>query len=291
MAIRHSDSMTTANAFQPLPAPRPLPAWAHECACGFLYWLLFLLALEPDNLLRANQSGYPLALGHEVVRIAGASLLGASVTPILLALTRRFPVLGAERWRHALIHSLGAAGLSVALILASCLLAAWAFSGQSLPSLAELQVELVANGLLLVYALLAFVAIAHAVQFLQRTAAARAEIAPAPYLSRIPIKTRGRSSSLELANVDWIETQGNYLALHVGPAAHLVRESLVAFEAKLDPSRFVRIHRRAIVALDRIRDLQPVANGDATLGLIDGQELRVSRSYRKAVAEKWLERG
>lgn len=283
--------MTTANVFEPLLAPRPLPAWARECAYGFLYWLLFLLALEPDNLLRANQSGYPLALDREVVRITVAALLGASVTPILLALTRRFPVLGAGRWRHAVIHSLGAAGLSVVLILVSCLLAAWVFYGQWLPSFAELQMELVANGLLLVYALSAFVAIAHAVQFLQRTAAARPEIAPAPYLLRIPIKTRGRSSSLELASVDWIETQGNYLALHVGPAAHLVRESLVTFEAKLDPSRFVRIHRRAIVALDRIRDLQPVANGDATLRLIDGPELRVSRSYRKAVAEKWLGRG
>ncbi len=91
---------------------------------------------------------------------------------------------------------------------------------------------------------------------------------------------------LELANVDWIETQGNYLALHAGPAVHLIRETSVRFEARLDPRRFVRIHRRTIVALDRIRDVAALSNGDASLRLNDGTELRMSRGFRDAVLEK-----
>jgi DNA-binding LytR/AlgR family response regulator len=88
-----------------------------------------------------------------------------------------------------------------------------------------------------------------------------------------------------IETVDWIETQGNYLALHVGAATHLIRETSVAFEAKLDPARFVRIHRRTIVAVDRVRELSPLLNGDAVVRLTDGRELKVSRGYRAMVRQ------
>jgi DNA-binding LytR/AlgR family response regulator len=94
------------------------------------------------------------------------------------------------------------------------------------------------------------------------------------------VKTRGRVTLVELDDVDWIETQGNYLALHVGSAVHLIRESHARFEEGLDPARFARIHRRMIVAVDRIGDIAPLGAGDAALRLKDGTELRVSRSFR-----------
>lgn len=106
---------------------RHVQQWLRKTGYGFLYWVAFLLVLEPDNVLRASQSGHPLALSHEVLRIIAAALLGASVTPILLTLTRRFPVLGPGRLRHALMHSAGAAGLALGLVLASCFVAAWGF--------------------------------------------------------------------------------------------------------------------------------------------------------------------
>ena len=284
--------MLNANLFERISKTHAIAKWLREGGYGFVYWLMFLLVLEPDNLLRASRAGHPLALGHEVLRIIAAALLGAAVTPVLLGLTRRFPILGPKRWRRVLLHSAGAAGLALALILASCILAAWGFYGTWLPSLEDVWSEFVGNGLLLVYALGALSAIAHAVYFFYRVGDAPRDVAvvaasAARYLSRVAIKTRGHQSFLDIASVDWIETQGNYLALHVGAAAHLIRETSVAFETQLDPVRFGRIHRRVIVAIDRIRDLRPVANGDADLRLRDGQELRVSRNFRKSLAEKW----
>jgi len=274
--------------FDQQPHPRrPLPRRIRELAHGFFYWLAFLLVLEPDNVLRASQAGQPLGFGHEFLRITAAALLGASAMPSLLKLTRRFPVLGPGRWRHALYHAAGAAGLALGLIVMSCFLAAWGFEGKWLPSSIEIRDELVSNWLLLVYALAAFTAIAHAVHFFQRGAVPPATSMPEQRLTRIPVKSRGRLSFLDVASIDWVETQGNYLALHAGPAVHMIRETLVKFEAELDASRFVRVHRRMIVAVDRIREMRPVANGDAILLLRDGSELRASRSYREAIREKW----
>jgi hypothetical protein len=279
--------MVILNISRRLPALPPLPGRLVEIGYGFVYWLLFLLVLEPDNALRAQQAGHPLAVGQEVLRIVVAALLGATSTPALLALTRRFPLFGPGRLRHALVHSVGTTALAFGLIVASCFLAAWGYERRWLPSLTEIHSELVGNWLLLIYALFALTGIAHLVRRSTKSVGYAAPLPEPAYVARVPVKTRGRQGFVAMEDVDWIETQGNYLALHVGSGVHMIREASIAFEARLDPRRFVRIHRRAIVAIDRIRDLQPVTNGDATLRLADGQELRASRRYRKVLAVRW----
>lgn len=288
--------MSSPRSINPYLAIATWPGWTREATLGFVYWVAFLLVLEPDNLLRASQAGHPLRLGNEVMRILVASLLGAAVTPALLSFSRRFPMNGPTRVRNALIHSLGMSGLALLLIVVSCFLAAWGFYGMWLPSLADIESELVSNWLLLIYALAALTALAHAGRrFRQRTDRQRAEppairaVSP-DYLAHVEVKARGRTRFVNLQEVDWVETQGNYLALHVGETTHLIREASIAFEAKLDPARFLRVHRRAIVALDRIKEMQPVTNGDALLRLVNGQELRASRRYRKILAQRWRER-
>lgn len=271
-----------------LPTLKPLPRGVREVVFGFFYWVFFLLVLEPDNVLRASRAGYTLAIGHEALRIAGASLLGATVTPIVVMLARRFPVRGTARLHHGLLHLGAATGLAFALVVTSCFAAAWGFYGEWLPSSADLITALVSNWLLLVYALCALTAIVHAAQWLYGREQPQARNPDsATYLSCVPVKSRGRTSIVELQDIDWIETRGNYLALHAGTTVHMIREASIAFEARLDPARFLRIHRRVIVALDRIKDLQPITNGDSMLRLLDGQELRASRSYRKAIHEHW----
>ena len=94
---------------------------------------------------------------------------------------------------------------------------------------------------------------------------------------------------MEQGSIDWLETQGNYLALHSGSNRQLVRRTLTDFETELDMSRFIRIHRRTIVAIDRIEEMKPLANGVAMLRLRDGHELRMSRSYRDEVVRRWAE--
>ncbi|MDE2154440.1 MAG: LytTR family transcriptional regulator [Xanthomonadaceae bacterium] len=266
---------------------RVLPAWVCQVTLGFLYWIAFLLVLEPDNVLRARQAGHPLTWPLETLRIGVAGLLGAPTATLLLYLTRRFPVTGSRILRHATFHLAAAAVLSVLLILISCVLVAWALKHEWVPDLADLSSNLTSNGLLLVYALCSLSALAHVIDFIPRHTMPSGAQTKHHHLDRVTVKQRGRISVIHLIDVDWIETLGNYLALHVGASVHLIRETSVAFEAKIDPALFVRIHRRAIVAIDRIKDLQPIANGDALLRLTDGQELNVSRSHRKTLVERW----
>ncbi len=276
------------------------PAWSIDwrippermrvCVFGFLYWLCFLLALEPGNLLNASQAGSLPSFPHEVLRIGVAALLGAVATAIPALLTEKLPVAGAAWARRALIHAAGAAGLAFVLILVSCVLAAWILQGMWLPAAGDIQAQLVGNWLLLTYALGALTAILHAAGHLKNTSvpAVPAPIAAlAAPLNNVCIKTRSGTLAVGLADVIWIESQGNYLALHTRVGSHLVRDTLSAFEARLDPARFVRIHRRVIVAVDRIAAIQPTGNGDALASLVDGQELRVSRSHRAAVTARW----
>ena len=82
-----------------------------------------------------------------------------------------------------------------------------------------------------------------------------------------------------------MKTPGNYLALHVGSASHLrPRKPRMRLEPWLDPACFARIHRGAIVAVDRIREMKSLGAGDASLHLKDGTELRLSRNYRERLA-------
>lgn len=277
-----------------------LPGWLASLFYGFVFWLVFLLVLEPDNVLRASQQGYALPFGPEVARIVVAALLGAVATPLLMLLTNRFPVVGAHRWRHVAIHLAGNACLAWVLIVASCFLAAWGYKRQLVPPLAYVRDQLTSNWTLLVFALCAFTAIVHMVRFVRHTNEERAVVpdipdagdigvADAERVARIPIKTGGRLRFVDQANVDWMETQGNYVALHAGTSVQLLRRTLTDFETELETGRFVRIHRRMIVAVDRIQEMKPLPNGDATMRLKNGQELRVSRSYREAVVQTWGE--
>lgn len=109
---------------------------------------------------------------------------------------------------------------------------------------------------------------------------------PARWVDRLVIKKDQRTYMLALSTVAWAESSGNYVMLHAGRETHELRETLTALEARLDPARFVRVHRRIIVAVDAIRELQPWFGGDQVLILRDGTKLRVSRSYREHVAQR-----
>lgn len=106
------------------------------------------------------------------------------------------------------------------------------------------------------------------------------ESARPPHIDRIVVRRDQRTYFVRLADVQWIESSGNYVILHAGKDRHEVRETLSALESRLDPRRFTRIHRRLIVALDAIRELQPWFGGDQVMILQDGTKLRVSRTHR-----------
>ncbi len=100
------------------------------------------------------------------------------------------------------------------------------------------------------------------------------------YLERLVIKEAGRVFFLKAQEIDWLETAGNYVRLHVGQEVHLIRSSLNAMEAGLSPDYFLRIRRSTMVNVNRIKELLPLFNGKYVFVLHDGTRLTSSRRYR-----------
>lgn len=101
------------------------------------------------------------------------------------------------------------------------------------------------------------------------------------YLERLIIKDSGRVFFLKTAEIEWIEAEGNYVALHIGKKQYLFREAISRLETQLDPRRFSRIHRSTMVNLDCVRELQPWFRGDYKVILHDGTELKLSHRFRE----------
>jgi len=112
------------------------------------------------------------------------------------------------------------------------------------------------------------------------------ESAAPAYLERFPVESRGKVQFVDAADVDYIQASGPYAELVAGTRRHLIREPMQDLEERLDPRRFMRIHRSTIVQLDRVDTLLRGAGGDYELQLKDGTRLRVSRSRREEVERR-----
>jgi len=99
------------------------------------------------------------------------------------------------------------------------------------------------------------------------------------YASRFAVKSRGEIYFVRADDIDWIDAEGNYVALHSAGRKHLVRETIKSVEVRLDPARFVRVHRSAIINIDRLKKIQPYFHGEYVVTLHDGTMLTSSRSY------------
>jgi hypothetical protein len=255
---------------------------------AFAFWAAFLLVLEPGNISRAVAMGRQLAIGREFVRIVGAALIGTAAMPVVLYLERRYPVSRLRDLRNAAWLTLGLLALAGLMNLMSSLAAAWGFEGRWLPAAADVRRQLVANWGLLAFALIGLVAIIRVLKSGQaKLPEAAAKNSGPTTVREVIVKSGTRSVRIEMADVDWIEAQGNYVALHVGGRTHLHRQTLKNFAAQLDEARFVRIHRSTVVAVDRITQFRSEINGEATLQLNTGKELRVSKTHRRAAREAW----
>lgn len=101
---------------------------------------------------------------------------------------------------------------------------------------------------------------------------------------RVVVKTAGEILFLKPDEIDWIEAEGDYVKFHAGSRGYLMRETMTQLEARLDPQQFVRIHRSAIVNLDRLQKLSPSFAGEYAVILRDGTKLKLSRGYHARIA-------
>jgi two-component system LytT family response regulator len=100
------------------------------------------------------------------------------------------------------------------------------------------------------------------------------------YALRFTVRDGERYVLVRVADVDWAEASANYVRLHVGPKTYQMRTTMSELERQLDPAQFTRIHRSAIVNLDRIREIRPEWHGEYEVALVTGATLRLSRGYR-----------
>jgi two-component system, LytTR family, response regulator len=127
---------------------------------------------------------------------------------------------------------------------------------------------------------------------LQSPTDAVAQTAPAhprtpEYLERVAVESRGKIQSIPVDQIDYIVQSGPYAELHSNGRRHLIREAMQTLEERLDPNRFMRIHRSMIVRLDLVEALHRGTGGDYEVQLKGGTRVRVSRSRREAL-ERWL---
>ena len=107
------------------------------------------------------------------------------------------------------------------------------------------------------------------------------EGAPRSFAERLVVRDGARIAFVPVAELDRVEADGDYVRLFCGERQHLIRRTMAQMESRLDPERFVRIHRSAIVAVDRIRELRPSFRGEYVVLLHDGTRLNLSRGYRR----------
>ncbi len=105
-------------------------------------------------------------------------------------------------------------------------------------------------------------------------------------LDRLVVKSGGSTRFIRVADIDWIEAAGVYANLHIGGREVLYRAALNELEAKLDPVRFVRIHRSAIVNMESIQHLEPISHGEFEVVLKDGSRPKISRTYRSQLEKR-----
>jgi two-component system, LytTR family, response regulator len=114
-----------------------------------------------------------------------------------------------------------------------------------------------------------------------RAAIARRKVTKSTYLERLAVESRGQVRVVPVDKIDYITADGPYAELHIGAAAFAIRERMHTLEERLDPDAFMRIHRSAIVRIDRIDAFLKKPGGDYAVRLKDGTELSVSRNKRE----------
>lgn len=103
------------------------------------------------------------------------------------------------------------------------------------------------------------------------------------YDRQLHIKDRGTITRVDIDSIDYVEAAGDYMCIHTPDKTHILRATMKTMEKKLDPAKFQRVHRSAIVNFDKVKELHPHSNGEYFLRLEGGGEIKVSRTYKDIV--------
>jgi|tagenome__1003787_1003787.scaffolds.fasta_scaffold20942600_2 LytTr DNA-binding domain len=259
-------------------------------------WLLTVGCVALNTFLSHRIGGHEISASKAIVRALAFCMFWIISLPVLWRLGERFP-LTRENWiRPLAIHLLAA-------VLVGALLVPFRIALDLLPGVGMLPREalftyyaatLPARSVIL-YAV--FLAASQAALFYgdslrhaKLAADLRDKVAELienasgkdrAFHESFTLRESGRIFALPVEQIDWIEAAGNYVSLHVNGRTHLLRETMNAIESKLDPERFVRVQRSAIVQVDRVQELRIIGGGRLAVVLRPGAEIVLGRAGKQ----------
>jgi hypothetical protein len=262
----------------------------------FLAWTAYGVFFASQGFIKQGVSKGLSGLPHYLLPWLLCAYCWAVLTPIVIRIASRFPFAKGRFLQAFLVHGAAAVGLSLLQLGLYSVLFTF-LSGAGIQRGVGLYKQLVLTEFhqsVLVYSLIVAIYSAH--QFLFKPAGVETQepvvepgadkteqqtVAPSEYLSRVSIKVNGRIVLLNIEDVEWITSEGNYVSLHSKGKAYLLRETMDGIEEKLDPAGFLRLRRSTIVRIDQVQELHPTSKGEFEVLLKDGTRLSSTRRYRK----------
>lgn len=293
------DQSVTARAGQRTELPEYL--LRHARGLGLAAWALFYAinaaAQTVVVALELARSGSDVPTWAIASWEWSSGLLMFLLVPLVAAAEQRWPLLWGKLRRHALLHFGASVVYSLLHVLGMVAVrkAVYAWNGEYYDFGAwprELLYEYLKDwrgylGVLLVV---------HFCRLLLRRAQGEASLLdvpddiPAPATVERPerflVRKLGREFLVPAAEIEYATASGNYVNLHVRERDYPLRSTIAGLEEKLDPARFLRVHRSVIVHLDQIAQIEPLESGDARLHMKNGSTLPCSRRYRSALRER-----
>jgi len=254
-------------------------------------WLANVLVVRAD-LARA---GLAVEAWEPVVWEGSSTLVQLCLIPVILWFDKRFLLEKPYLWRHALAHACFTVPFSLVHVLAmvgirkaAYATVGWAYDFGYWPT------EIVYEYLKDFRSYASLLALIYLYRFVLRRLQGEAEFlsegreesAPAPVTDRFLVRKLGRDFLVRVGEIDWVEASGNYVNLYVGKRAYPLRETMSGIEQRLAPHGFIRVHRSAIVNLERIKAILPGEAGDSAVELDSAIQVPVSRRYRKTLRER-----
>lgn len=267
--------------------------WRRSFEIGF--WLVNTLVNAVANsitvLVDVRRTGLGYASWEPVLWEWSSSLAWLALVPAIVWFTRRVP-LHWDTWRQQLPWHVGASVvvslLHVALMVALRMAVYRVQGGQYDfgPWPESLGYEYLKD----VRSYASMVAVIELYRLLLRRMQGEARLLDAPdegapvepldLPARFLVRKLGREFLVAAADIEWLQASGNYVNLRVRGHDYPLRSTIGGIEARLDPGRYLRIHRSYIVNIDRISSIEPLDTGDARVHLVDGMSLPCSRRYR-----------
>lgn len=276
----------------------PARFWRWRRAFEIGFWVAFSLINMVANTVAVvmdnRRMGLGLAEWKPAVWECSSSLAILILIPAVAWLTRRYPLHWGVWRRHLPWLVLGSVAFSLLHVLGMVGLreAAYALRGENY-DFGHWPTELFYEYLKDVRGFAMIVAIMEAYRFIVRRLQGEASlldrpdegepVEPVDRPERFLIRKLGREFLIAANDIEWLQASGNYVNLRVRGHDYPLRSTIAGIEARLDPERFVRVHRSYIVNLDAIASIEPLDTGDARIHLNDGASVPCSRTYRDAL--------